>query len=173
LETASKVDPERGSLEDIVASSKRAAELTNQLLAYAGKGRFVVTRFDLSELIKEIPHLIQASIPKMVRLELALAPGLPWLEADATQIRQIVMNLVINAAEAIGSEEGTVRISTGMPGLSGWTKANPSNTFTWKSAIQAAAWTRNAGKNLRSVFHHQDYRAGPRSGGGFRDRPQP
>jgi PAS domain S-box-containing protein len=117
LETSSELDPDRGSLEDIVASSMRAAELTNQLLAYAGKGRFVITRFDLSELIREIPHLIQASIPKMVRLELALAPDLPWIEADATQIRQIVMNLMINAAEAIGSGGGTVWVSTGMSAL--------------------------------------------------------
>lgn len=117
LETSSQLDPGRGSLEDIVASSMRAAELTNQLLAYAGKGRFVVTRFDLSELIREIPQLIQASISKLIRLELTLAPDLPWIEADASQIRQIVMNLVINAAEAIGTVAGTVWISTGVTAI--------------------------------------------------------
>ena len=114
LDTSSQLDPDRLSLEDIVALSKRAADLTNQLLAYAGKGRFVITKFDLSELVLEMLRLIQTSIPKMVRLELALAPDLPWIEADASQIQQIVMNLVINAAEAIGPEGGTVWVSTGV-----------------------------------------------------------
>src|ERR1035438_2236748 len=85
-----------------------------RLLAYVGKGRFVITKFDLSELVSEILHLIQISIPKIVRLELALAPDLPWIEADASQIQQIVMNLVINSAEAIGPGEGTVWVSTGL-----------------------------------------------------------
>jgi len=94
-------------------SSARAAELTNQLLAYAGKGKFVLTRLDLSALISEMLPLIAASIPKAVRLQLHLTPELPWIEADASQIRQIAMNLIINGAEAIGAAGGTVRISTG------------------------------------------------------------
>lgn len=95
-------------------SSARAAELIAQLLAYAGKGKFVITRFDFSELISEMLPLITSSIPKTVKLELSLAPGLPWIEADAGQIRQIVMNLIINGAEAVGAEGGTVRVSTGL-----------------------------------------------------------
>ena len=114
LDSAPALDPDRPRLEDIVGASRRAADLTNQLLAYAGKGRFVVTRFDLSELITEMLHLIETSIPKMVRLQLALKLDLPPIEADASQIQQIVMNLAINAAEAIGVEGGTIRISTGV-----------------------------------------------------------
>jgi PAS domain S-box-containing protein len=114
LDISSQLDPIRPSLEGIVASSKRAADLTNQLLAYAGKGRFDISKFDLSELVSEMLHLIQTSIPKIVRLELALAPELPWIEADSSQIQQILMNLVINAAEAIGPEGGTVWVSTGV-----------------------------------------------------------
>ena len=95
-------------------SSVRAAELVAQLLAYAGKGKFVVTRFDLSALILEMLPLIAASIPKTVELDLSLTPGLPWMEADASQIRQIVMNLIINGAESIGADGGTVRVSTGV-----------------------------------------------------------
>ncbi len=95
-------------------SSVRAAELIAQLLAYAGKGKFVITRFDISALISEMVPLIAASIPKTVKLDLALPPGLPWMEADASQIRQIAMNLIINGAEAIGAEGGTVRVSTGV-----------------------------------------------------------
>src|SRR5205814_165948 len=101
-------------LEDIVSSGKRAADLTNQLLAYAGKGRFIITRFNLSELISEMLHLIETSIPKLVQLQVAWEPDLPLIEADASQIQQIVMNLVINAAEAIGPEVGTIWVSTGV-----------------------------------------------------------
>ncbi|MEX2261751.1 MAG: ATP-binding protein [Bryobacteraceae bacterium] len=116
LDDSSEIDPDRDRLEDIVNASKRAAELTSQLLAYAGKGRFLIARFDLSGLVAEMLHLIQASIPKHVDLRLALAPRLPPIEADATQLGQIVMNLVINAAEAIGPEGGIVWVSTGLTG---------------------------------------------------------
>jgi PAS domain S-box-containing protein len=94
-------------------TSERAADLTHQLLAYAGKGKFLVTRFDLSVLIQDMLNLLHTSIPKSVELQLALEPGLPWIEADASQIQQIIMNLVINGAESIGPEGGSLRVSTG------------------------------------------------------------
>jgi len=115
VKTSLPVDhPSYRMLEIAERSSVRAAELVAQLLAYAGKGKFVVTRFDLSALIFEMLPLITASIPKTVKLDLALTPALPWMEADASQIRQIVMNLIINGAEAIGAEGGTVRVATGV-----------------------------------------------------------
>jgi PAS domain S-box-containing protein len=114
LEELSPPPRDRRLLENIVASSKRAAHLTNQMLAYAGKGRFIVTRFNLSHLIAEMQDLIKSSIPKMVQIRLALEPDLPLIEADASQIQQIVMNLVINAAEAIGHDAGSVQVSTGV-----------------------------------------------------------
>ena len=103
-------------LEVAGQSSERAAELTTQLLAYAGKGKFVITRFDLSALILAMLPLIGASVPKTVQLQTLLAAKLPWIEGDASQIRQIVMNLIINGAESIGEAGGTVRISTGVTG---------------------------------------------------------
>ena len=107
-------DPAYPMVEIAERSSARAAELVAQLLAYAGKGKFVITRFDYSALISAMLPLIAASIPRTVQLELSLKPGLPWIEADASQIRQIVMNLIINGAEAIGSKGGFVRVSTGV-----------------------------------------------------------
>jgi PAS domain S-box-containing protein len=107
-------DPAYRMVEIAEQSSVRAAELVAQLLAYAGKGKFVITRFDLSALIGEMMPLIAASIPKTVKVDLALTAELPWMEADASQIRQIVMNVIINGAEAIGAEGGTVRVSTGV-----------------------------------------------------------
>ncbi len=106
-------------------SCEKAAKLTTQLLAYSGKGQFVVTRFDFSALISEMLPLIATSVPKSVQLETELATGLPWIEADASQIEQIVMNLVINGGEAIGTEAGTLRVSTGVTDLEGGTDGKP------------------------------------------------
>jgi two-component system, cell cycle sensor histidine kinase and response regulator CckA len=92
---------------------EKAADLTHQMLAYAGQGKFIVTRFDLSALIQDMVVLLESSIPKAVKLELALEPNLPWIEADASQIQQVVMNLVINGAESMVPEGGTLRVSTG------------------------------------------------------------
>jgi PAS domain S-box-containing protein len=101
-------------LENVVQASERAADLTQQLLAYSGKGRFVVEPIDLSALAREITDLLQATIPKMVTLRLELAENLPAVEADSSQVQQVIMNLVINAAEAIGERSGTVVVKTGL-----------------------------------------------------------
>lgn len=102
----------REVLEDVVRASERAADLTRQLLAYAGKGRFVIEPLDLSQLVREMLPLIRSSIPRKVRLAIDLPDGLPAIEADKGQIEQVVMNLIINAAEAIHGETGTVTVNT-------------------------------------------------------------
>jgi PAS domain S-box-containing protein len=103
----------REALQDVVRASERAAELTRQLLAYAGKGHFVVGPVDLSSLLRQMAPLIQSSIPRKVGLVLNLAPGLPGIEADKAQLEQVAMNLIINAAEAIEGE-GKVTVTTGI-----------------------------------------------------------
>ena len=101
------------ALKNVVYASQRAAELTRQMLAYAGKGRLNVRPLDLSDLVKEISKLLESSIPKSVELQLNLAPGLPPVKADSGQMQQVVMNLVINGAEAIGEgRHGHVRVNT-------------------------------------------------------------
>ncbi len=108
-------DPSRVSLRSILSASERAAELTRQLLAYAGKGGLITERIDLSALVREILTLIQTSIPKTVEVRLDLAPDLPLVEADRGQMQQLIMNLVINAGEAIGKgNAGEVEIRTGL-----------------------------------------------------------
>ena len=105
--------PIRRYFREIVSASERAAYLTRQLLAYAGKGRFILERIDLSQLVREIEPLIHSSIPKMVDIQLDLAADLPSVEADPGQIQQLVMNLIINGAEAIGEgNPGAVVIRT-------------------------------------------------------------
>ncbi len=113
LMTLAEESPARTIVEAIETASLRAAELTRQMLAYSGKGRFEVKAIDLSTLVSEMTHLLQVTISKknVLRLELSV-PG-PTLKADATQIRQVVMNLITNAAEAIGDRSGSISISTG------------------------------------------------------------
>jgi PAS domain S-box-containing protein len=103
----------RPLLENVMLASERAADLTRQLLAYSGKGRFFVQPADVTTLVREISSLIQSSIPKKVQLTLDLCEDLPLVEMDSAQIQQLLMNLVINGAEAIGEERsGSVRVRT-------------------------------------------------------------
>ncbi|HVU49102.1 MAG TPA: response regulator [Polyangia bacterium] len=105
--------PARADLDIVIAAAQRAAELTRQMLAYAGKGRFEVRPLDVSRLVREIANLLETTIPKKVQLRLELAEGLPAVEADVAQVQQVLMNLVINGAEAIGEDRGTVLVTTG------------------------------------------------------------
>src|SRR5262249_26512996 len=86
----------------IQAAARRAADLTRQMLAYAGKGRFVVQPLNLNAVIAEMASLLQTSITKNVAVRHRPAGRLPAVEADTAQISQVVLNLIVNAAEAIG-----------------------------------------------------------------------
>ena len=113
---AAEIPPDsaaHGFLAQIEKAASRAAELCRQMLAYSGKGRFDVKALDLNALIRETMNLLGISISKRARLDFQLAPSLPAVLADTTQLRQIVMNLVINASEAIGERDGIVRVATG------------------------------------------------------------
>jgi nitrogen-specific signal transduction histidine kinase/CheY-like chemotaxis protein len=105
--------PMRFRLRQIVDAAERAAFLTRQMLAYAGKGRFVTANIDLGDLVREISGLVRTSFANRIELKMELAPFLPTIEADPAQIQQVVMNLVINGAEAIGEgKAGMVTIRT-------------------------------------------------------------
>jgi signal transduction histidine kinase/CheY-like chemotaxis protein/PAS domain-containing protein len=100
------------AIEQIEAASRRAAELCRQMLAYAGRGRFALQPIDLNELLRDMKHALQVSIPSNAHLELALATTLPPVLADEAQIRQLIMNLVFNAAEALQQGDGTITLRT-------------------------------------------------------------
>jgi signal transduction histidine kinase len=102
----------RGMLQDIIRASERAADLTRQLLAYAGKGKFIIEPVDASAVVRDISELLRASVPRTVELGLDLQPDLPRIEGDPTQIQQLVMNLILNAVEATEEQPGMVRIAT-------------------------------------------------------------
>jgi PAS domain S-box-containing protein len=104
--------PAREKLQDVIRSSDRAAQLTSQLLAYSGKGKYVVRNLDLSELITEMRNLLRTSVPRKAELQFRLAADLPRIAADALQIQQVIVNLIMNAGEAIGEESGVICINT-------------------------------------------------------------
>jgi len=103
--------PLRDDLTQIERAARRAAELTRQMLAYSGRGRFIVQPLDLRELVKDMKAPLELSISKKAMLRCDVASPAPSVVADATQIRQMLSNLVANASEAIGDAPGTITIS--------------------------------------------------------------
>jgi PAS domain S-box-containing protein len=104
--------PAGDHLIQIENAARRAADLCQQLLAYAGKGKVMSECVNLTELVRGTASLLEVTIGKNTRLDLQLAEDLPPVLADITQLRQIVMNLVINAADAIGGKPGRISIRT-------------------------------------------------------------
>lgn len=112
LESGSPAGDVAIQLQRIKTAAVRAAELTGQMLAYSGQGRFVVRPIDLNELTREMADLVGVTIPKSASVVFDLEPNLPAFDGDCSQIRQIVMNLVTNGAESLRGEAGTITIRT-------------------------------------------------------------
>lgn len=104
--------PARDHLAIVLNGVAQAGGLTRQLLAYSGKGRFLLRLLDLNELIVQTTELLRLTLPKKVQLDLQLADHLPLVTGDDGQIRQVLMNLIINAGEAIGDKPGAVTVTT-------------------------------------------------------------
>ena len=109
--------PARTALEEVVRATVRAADLTRQLLAYSGEGAFVIRRLDLSSEVRDMATLLRTAISKQATLAWELASVLPAVSADPTQIRQVVMNLITNASDALGETGGTITLRTGITRL--------------------------------------------------------
>ncbi len=105
--------PLRRRLHQIELAATRAAELTNQLLAYSGRGKFLVEPVSLSRLVDEMESLLETVISKKAVLEHQFAPDLPLIDGDATQLRQVIMNLITNASDALGERTGKITLSVG------------------------------------------------------------
>ena len=106
--------PARGPMEEVIRATMRAADLTRQMLAYSGKGAFVVRNLDLSNEVREMATLLRTAISKQATLVWELETDLPPVKADATQIRQIVMNLITNASDALQNAGGDITLRTGV-----------------------------------------------------------
>ena len=111
--------PVMSYLEDIRRASKRASDLCRQMLAYSGKGAFIIDDLDLNSAVSEMANLLKASISKKAMLEFELSPDHPAIRADSNQVCQVIMNLIMNASEALSGESGYITIRTGTERLDG------------------------------------------------------
>jgi PAS domain S-box-containing protein len=105
--------PARDTLDEAMKASRRAMDLTRQMLAYSGKGRFVVRPLDLADMLRENAHMFRASVARTVTMNLSLEE-VPRILADSGQMQQVVMNLITNASEAIGDSVGVISLATGV-----------------------------------------------------------
>jgi PAS domain S-box-containing protein len=110
----SAISPARPHVEEAMRACHRAADLTRQMLAYSGKGRFVVRSIDLSAVVKENVQIFGAAIARTATLNLHLARDLPLIQADPGQMQQVIMNLLTNASEALGENPGVITLATGL-----------------------------------------------------------
>jgi len=120
--------PARRHVEKAAGAVERAADLTRQMLAYSGRGHFVVRPTDVNALVRQNLPLFEVAVPKNVRLEARLGSDPPLVDADVGQVQQVLMNLVINAAEAIGERGGTVTVVTGVR------KVTSSDQALWRAS---------------------------------------
>lgn len=100
-------------IEEVVSSAQRAAELANQLLAYSGEGKFLLEVVDLSEVVEGLSGLLKVSVAKKAVLHVDLERALPPVECDPTQLRQVLMNIIVNASDALENKPGTITVETG------------------------------------------------------------
>jgi two-component system cell cycle sensor histidine kinase/response regulator CckA len=105
--------PALETLDEVIRAARRASDLTRQLLAYSGKGAFVLRHLDLSREVREMATLLRTAISRQATLVWELNADIPAISADETQIRQIVMNLITNASDALGDGSGTITLRTG------------------------------------------------------------
>lgn len=113
LTKLSRQSPVRRYLEQLESLGNRAAEITRQMLDYSGKGRFTAEFINLTTMIADMNALISASVSKKACLRFNLNEGIPFIKGDPGQIRQVIMNLITNASEALGAESGDITITTG------------------------------------------------------------
>ena len=139
--------PGRDLVDTLQAAGDRAARLTSQMLAYSGRGKFVVQPVDLSREVEEIASLVRASVPKNVELRLVTNRGLPTLDADSSQLQQLIMNLIINGAEAVGEGGGYVEVTTSLERVAAQSVTDvlgdavaPGRYLVLRSKTAAMAW---------------------------------
>jgi signal transduction histidine kinase len=108
-----KESPAAVHITKAIKASERVAELTKQLLAYSGRGKFFIDEIDLNMLVKENVQMLEVSIPKSCQLQYELCSPSPRIMGDVSQLQQVIMNLIINAGEAMGLNPGVISLRTG------------------------------------------------------------
>ncbi len=109
-EKVPEVTPGYANIQKITRSATQAAELINQMLAYAGKGRFIVETLNISKLVEETKPMIETNIPNRILIEYELNHEIPLIKADVPQIQQMIINLITNSVEAIGTQSGNITL---------------------------------------------------------------
>jgi len=173
LQVFRPTSPPGENLLEIAQASHRAAALCRQMLAYSGRGKFVTEAIDLSALIEDMLDLAEKHHLKKTTLGLHLQEALPLFEGDPSQLSQVIMNLVINASEALGDADGMISISTeGQRVRAGKSLRQsypnpdlPTGRYVILEVSDNRLWHghRGEGAPLRAVLHHQVCR--PRFGG--------
>ncbi len=108
----SHIESAQTFMDHIDESCSHAADLCRQMLAYAGKGKYVVDVVDLNALVRSMSKLMRASVSSSIRLGIKLDDDLPMIEADVSQIKQVILNFIVNSADAIGDHSGRIQVST-------------------------------------------------------------
>ncbi len=101
------------NIKYIEDTAMKAADLCSQLLAYSGKGKIVILPVDINSVIMEITKLLETSLSKKISLDMELADEVLTMEVDTSQLRQLIINLILNAADSIGNNKGEITIRTG------------------------------------------------------------
>lgn len=112
LELMRRESPARQPVENIATAAQRAADLTNELLAYSGRGNFDIGVTSLNDIVTDMASILKPAISKKAQLDLDLAASLPDIQVDISQIRQVIMNLMMNASDALADEPGTIRVTS-------------------------------------------------------------
>ena len=110
--------PAAGSIEQIRVAAMRAAELCRQMLAYTGRGEVTIEQVNLNDIVRELAQLMRASVDKSANVRSDLASQLPPIAGDPTQLRQVVMNLITNASDALEGAPGMITVASGVRDLS-------------------------------------------------------
>ena len=165
-----KESPAGNNIAKALKAAERAADLTRQLLAYSGKGKFLTDDFDLNRLVEENAQLLEVSVPKSAHLRYELDPAILCMRGDVGQIQQVVMNLIINAGEALSKNPGTITVRTRQIEVTEndsefWKYThNPLPPGTYVSFQGTRHGTRDkagcAGSHLRPIFHNEVHRTG-------------
>ena len=140
----------RLSIEEVISASRTAAQLTQQMLAYSGRGKFTIAPVNLSQLIEDVTRLIATLISKKATLQLNLDADLPAIEGDSAQLRQVLINLLTNASDALCERPGRIEVTTGTQEVDDGElvsvlpdRSCPQElTCSYRSRTPAAAWTR-------------------------------
>ena len=124
--------PAHALVRHVEHAAQRAADLTHQMLAYAGRSVVVTQSLQINTLLTEMKQLLPSSTLKHAHIEMHLSAELPLIEADSNQLRQVVMNLLLNAVEAIGDQHGTIQLRSGVMWAEEtlWRDARVATTFT-------------------------------------------